>query len=207
MPETLYSLARLSNAYQMGNPARRLATYEDVLAAPPHVIAQLIGGELHLQPRPAGPHGIASSGLGADLVTPFQRGRGGPGGWIIVDEPELHFDADVVVPDLTGWRASRPPEMEAAFFTVVPDWTCEVLSPSSAKLDRGTKADLYARVGVDYYWLVDPAETLVEAFRRVDEAWLRLGAWSGDAKVRIPPFDAVELDLEPLWVKKATDAL
>lgn len=187
----------------MGNPARRVATYEDVLAAPPDVIAQLIGGELHLQSRPAMPHGVAASGLGLDLGNPFQRGRGGPGGWFFVDEPELHLGADVVVPDLAGWRVNRLPELETAFVTVVPDWICEVLSPSSAKLDRGTKADLYARTGVAFYWLVDPAETLVEAFRLVDEAWLRLGAWSGDAKARILPFDAIELELQPLWVKKS----
>jgi Uma2 family endonuclease len=186
----------------MGNPARRLATYADVLAAPPHTIAQVVGGELHVQTRPAGPHGVATSGLGADLVNPFQRGRGGPGGWIIVDEPELHFGADVVVPDLAAWRADRPPELEAAFFTVVPDWVCEVLSPSSAKLDRGPKADLYARVGVEYFWLVDPAETLVEAFRRTGDGWLRLGASFADATAHIPPFEAVALELDPLWVKQ-----
>lgn len=110
----------------------------------------------------------------------------------------------MVVPDLAAWRAERPPELDAAFLTVGPDWVCEVLSPSSAKLDRGPKADLYAHVGVEFLWLVDPAETLVEAFRRTSEGWLRLGAWSGDATARIAPFDAVDLELDPLWVKKRT---
>lgn len=186
----------------MGDPARRRATYDDVLLAPPHSIAQIIDGDLHVQPRPAGPHAVAVSGLGADLVTPFQRGRGGPGGWIIVYEPELHFGADVVVPDLAGWRVEQPPELEATFFTVVPVWVCEVISPSSAQLDRGRKADLYARIGAEYLWLVEPEENMIEAFQRTEGAWLRLGAWIDDTKARIPPFDAVELDLAPLWAKK-----
>jgi Uma2 family endonuclease len=188
----------------MGAPARRLATYQDLLAAPPHTIAQLVGGELHVQPRPAGPHSIVASGLGFDLGNPFQRGRGGPGGWIIVFEPELHFGADVVVPDLAGWRVERTPELDASYFTVAPDWVCDVLSPSSAQLDRGPKADLYAREGVEFMWLVEPLENLIEAFRRSDAAWLRLGAWFGEASARIPPFDAIELELGPLWVKKAS---
>ena len=178
------------------------ATYADILAAPPHSIAQIVDGELHVQPLPAGPHGIASSGLGMDLGGPFQRGRGGPGGWIFVDEPELHFGDDVVIPDLGGWRASAPPEVEAPFFTLPPVWVCEVLSPGSVVFDRGPKADLYLRVGVEYMWLVAPLDHLIEAFESRDGRWQRLGAWSGDAAAHIPPFDAVALELGPLWVTK-----
>jgi Uma2 family endonuclease len=188
----------------MAEPPRREATYEDLLAAPPHSIAQLVDGELNVQPRPAGPHGVAASGLGADLVGPFQRGRGGPGGWIIIHEPELHFGRDVVVPDLAGWRADAPPELDATFFTVRPVWACEVLSPSSAAFDRGPKADLYARVGVEFLWLVEPLGNQVEAFRLQESAWLRLGAWTGATSARIPPFDAIELELGLLWVTKST---
>jgi Uma2 family endonuclease len=186
----------------MGAPARRLATYDDLLAAPPHTIAQLVRGELHVQPRPSGPHGVVTSGLGFDLGNPFQRGRGGPGGWLIMDEPELHLGADVVVPDLAAWRLERPPELEAAYFTVPPAWVCEVISPTSGRLDRGPKADLYAHVGVEFMWLIEPNENLIEAFKLVGEAWLRLGAWAGEVNARIAPFDAIELDLGPLWVKK-----
>jgi Uma2 family endonuclease len=187
----------------MGTAARKLASYEDLLAAPPHNIAQLVAGELHLQPRPAGPHSTVASGLGFDLGNPFQRGRGGPGGWILIFEPELHFGGDVVVPDLAAWRATRPPELEAAYFTVPPVWVCEVISPGSARLDRGPKADLYAKVGVEFLWLVEPLDNLLEAYQLADGAWLRLGAWAGEESVRIPPFDAIELDLGPLWVVKA----
>jgi Uma2 family endonuclease len=190
----------------MADRARRAATYEDVLAAPPHSIAQIVAGELHVQPRPAGPHALVSSGLGMDLGGPFQRGRGGPGGWLILDEPELHFGTNVVVPDLAGWRVEAPPELGAKFFTVAPAFVCEVLSPSSVTFDRVAKADLYLRVGVEYLWLVEPLGQLIEAFRRSDGAWLRIGAWTGDVAARIPPFDAIELELGPLWVKPAPDA-
>lgn len=187
----------------MGAPARRLATYADLLAAPPHTIAQLVAGELHVQPRPAGPHSVFASGLGFDLGSPFQRGRGGPGGWNIIFEPELHLGADVVVPDLAAWRAERPPELDATYFTVPPVWVCEVISPSSGRLDRGAKADLYAKVGVEFMWLGQPLENLLEAYKLVDGAWLRLGAWVGEVNARIEPFDAIELELGPLWVVKA----
>lgn len=192
----------MEKTYRMGDPAPRLATYEDVLAAPPHMIAQLVNGELHLQPRPAGPHGVVASGLGMDLGNPFQRGRGGPGGWIIIYEPELHLGRDVVVPDLAAWRVEHPPELSANYFTVPPVWVCEIISPRSGRLDRGPKADLYARVGVAFLWLVDPEANLIEAFSRAEGAWLRVGAWGGDVSARIPPFDAIELELGPLWVKK-----
>ncbi|MEN9578741.1 MAG: hypothetical protein RJA70_1750 [Pseudomonadota bacterium] len=186
----------------MGEAARRVATYDDLLLAPPHTIAQLVNGELHVQPRPAGPHGVAASGLGIDLGSPFQRGRGGPGGWILVDEPELHLGTNVVVPDLAGWRVTRPPELAETYFTVPPAWVCEVISPSSGRFDRGPKADLYAQVGVEYFWIVDPDANLLEAFRLAEGAWLRLGAWAGEDTARIPPFDAIELSLGPLWVQR-----
>lgn len=192
----------MTHAIAMGSPVRRPASYDDVLAAPSHLIAQLVDDELHLQPRPAGPHNFVASGLSADLVSAFQRRRGGPGGWIILHEPELHLGPNVVVPDLAAWRVSQSPELEAAYVTVAPAWVCEVISPSSSRLDRGPKADLYAKAGVEFMWLIEPLENLVEAFALRDGAWLRLGAWFGETNARIAPFDAIELELGPLWVVK-----
>lgn len=111
-------------------------------------VAEILAGELHTSPRPTPRHAVASSGLGADLSGPFDRGRGGPGGWWILDEPEIHVGDDVVVPDLAGWRRTRLPEMPAAFFTLAPDWVCKTLSPSTEHIDRGTKLAIYAREGV-----------------------------------------------------------
>lgn len=184
----------------MADPARRLATYDDILALPEHVTGEIIAGELYTQPRPAGPHTVVASALGGDLFGLFERGRGGPGGWIILDEPELHLDDEILVPDLAGWKLERLP-VEArtgTFFTVVPDWVCEVLSPRTATRDREVKAPCYARHGVKHLWLVDPVIGHVDAYVRSEQGWLWLGTWS-DADARVPPFDAVALDLSLLW--------
>jgi len=187
----------------MNEPARRYATYEDVLAAPPHMIAEVIGGELRLQPRPAKPHAAAATALGADLIHPFSRGRGGPGGWIILDEPELHLRADILVPDLAGWRRTRMPTIVAdePFFTLAPDWIAEVLSPSTGKYDRTDKLAIYCRERVPWVWLVDPLQRTLEVLRleAEQETWTLRGSWRDDAHIRAEPFDAIELELGALW--------
>jgi Uma2 family endonuclease len=185
----------------MGDPAKRRATYEDVLAAPPHLIAEVVRGVLHTQPRPAIPHTRAATRLGGHLDGPFDRGRGGPGGWVILDEPEIHLHDDILVPDLGGWRRSRMPRvpMESAFVELAPDWVCEVLSPRTQKLDRGDKMDVYAREGVGHAWLIDPEAKLLEVWRLEKEKWMRIGTWTDNTVVRAEPFDAVELELATLW--------
>ncbi len=176
------------------------ATYRDVLDAPPHMVAEIVDGALYLQPRPAIRHTVAGSSLGDELVSPFQKGRGGPGGWWILDEPELHFGEDVVVPDIAGWRRERMPEPpDEAYFTLAPDWVCEVLSPSTRKFDFEEKRPLYAREGVGHLWFVDPSARTLEAFA------LRNGEWSPAASTRdgepvsFPPFEAVSFPLDALW--------
>src|SRR5437016_825432 len=137
----------------MADPAKKRATYEDVLRAPEHVVAEIINGELRLSPRPGKPHARATSSLGIELGGPFDRGRGGPGGWIILDEPELHLGEEVVVPDLAGWRRERMPTLdEAAYFTLAPDWICEALSKSTEADDRADKLPIYAAAGVEHAW-------------------------------------------------------
>ena len=141
----------------MAEPAERQATYEDLMQVPPHLVAEILSGRLVTHPRPAPRHAVASSSLGDELVGPFQKGRGGPGGWWVLDEPELHLDADVLVPDIAGWRRERMPTMpETAWFGIAPDWVCEILSPSTAREDRVVKMPIYVRAGVSHLWLVDP---------------------------------------------------
>lgn len=185
----------------MAAGARRRATYEDVLAAPAHVVAELVSGVLHTHPRPAKPHAAAASALGEELGPPFKRGRGGPGGWVILDEPELHLGGDVLVPDLAGWRRERLPHLDASvpYFDLAPDWVCEVLSPSTEALDRGEKRVAYAREGVRHLWLVTPPARLLEILRLDGGRWLIAQTFAGDDKVRAEPFDAIELDLSILW--------
>jgi Uma2 family endonuclease len=184
----------------MVEPAGKRATYDDVLAAPSCVVAEVLDGELSLQPRPAIPHAAATSALGVELGSPFGRGRGGPGGWLIVDQPELHFGDDIVVPDLAGWRRERLARLpDAPYITVAPDWVCEALSPATARLDRTRKRPVYAREGVRWLWFLEALARTLEAFELMDARYALLGSWADDARARIPPFDAIELELAVLW--------
>ncbi len=179
---------------------RKPATYADLEALPPNKVGELIGGELYASPRPATPHAVAASHLGAELSGPFERGRGGPGGWLILDEPELHFAEDVLVPDLAGWRRERMPRApKGVGITLAPDWLCEVLSPSTATLDRGAKLPVYAREGVRHVWLLDPVLRMLEVFRLEGAHYSLLATHTGSARVRTEPFEALELELAFLW--------
>jgi Uma2 family endonuclease len=186
----------------MADPAKRRATYQDVLDAPEHMVAEIIGGELRLSPRPGGPHVAATSALGYLLGPPFQLGSGGPGGWIILDEPELHLDAEIVVPDLAGWRKERLPAVpNGAYFTLAPDWACEMLSRSTAVHDRAEKLPIYASAGVKHAWLVDALQRTLEVLRLHDGKWLILAVHRGDVRVRAEPFEELELDLALVWAE------
>jgi len=181
--------------------AGKFATYDDVLNAPEHKLAQVVDGELVLHPRPAGRHTHVASELGADLHSLFRRGRGGPGGWYILYEPELHLGtpSQILVPDLAAWRLEHVTfDASRAFYEVAPDWVCEVLSPTTARLDRGRKADIYAEQGVRYLWLVDTDARQIEAFRLLERSWLRVGVFA-EAGARIEPFEAVPIDVPELF--------
>jgi Uma2 family endonuclease len=183
--------------------ALKPATYEDLLALPSHVVGELVAGVLHVSPRPTPRHTLASSALGEELGPPFKRGRGGPGGWMIVDEPELHLDADVVVPDIAGWRRERMPEMpvELAHLKLAPDWIAEVQSPSTAAFDRGRKLPLYARQRVGHVWMIDPVAQTLEVLRLDGDSYRIVLVASAADRVRAEPFEAIELDLSILWMR------
>jgi len=185
----------------MAEPGRRRATYEDVLKAPEHLIAELMDGELFTSPRPRQRHGRAHSRLSAKLMTWFEFGEGGgPGGWIFMNEPELHLGSDVLVPDVAGWRSERFDESpESVGIEVAPDWICEVLSPSTMRTDRLRKLPIYARAAVGHIWLLDPIERLLEVFRLSAGAWSLVGGYGGNDRVFAEPFDAIELDLAMIW--------
>ena len=175
------------------------ATYEDVLNAPENKVAEILDGELFLSPRPGPKHVVTSSRLGR-VLGPFDEDPGGPGGWWILDEPELHLGNQVVVPDLAGWRRERLPAVpEEAHFSLAPDWICEVLSPSTERIDRGRKLRIYAEAGVAHAWFVNPVERTVEVLRLRDGAWTIVAVCSDSDTVRIEPFEAIELELGRLW--------
>ena len=193
----------------MSEPARRIATYEDILSAPDHMVAEILNGELHLSPRPASTHGWSELGLAGDLRGHFGlRGGDGPGGWWFQVEPELHLGSPkpasvVAVPDVAGWRRERMPAMQRVpAFTLPPDWLCEVVSPGPAatRRDRVLKPDLYASRGIPHMWILDPIGQTLEVFRLQAGVYARVQAFAGDVRVRAEPFDAVELDMSEWWV-------
>ena len=187
--------------------ASRPATYQDVIDAPEHMVAEIIDGALVLQPRPASPHAFAGSSLGIEIGGPFQRGRGGPGGWWIIDEPELHLGPQVLVPDLGGWRhATMPAYPDVPYFERAPDWVCEVLSPSTRRHDLTAKRDIYGRAGVGHLWFVDPLARTLEVFALRGGVWTLVVALSGDDPVAAAPFEAVSFDLAALWPPDPEDA-
>lgn len=180
--------------------AKRRATFEDLETVPPNCVGEIVDGELYVSPRPASPHGRAASRLGMLLGGPFDLGQEGPGGWVIVFEPELHLGNDALVPDLAGWRRERMPEMpHTAAFTLAPDWVCEVLSPSTAVLDREKKMKAYGREGVSHLWLLDPLQQSLEVYRLENRRWSPRGLWSRGATVHAEPFTVLPLKLATLW--------
>jgi len=184
----------------MSTPVERPATYEDLCQVPAHLVAQIIHGQLITLPRPAPRHALATSSLGGALFQLMSTGSGGPGGWWILDEPELHLGADVLVPDLAGWRRERMPTLpETAYFELPPDWVCEVLSPARARIDRVDKLGIYAAQGVAHAWLIDPDARTLEVFTLVDGRWRLDMALKDSDAVCAPPFDAIRFSLAALW--------
>jgi len=191
----------------MVQPARdpRDELYEAYLRVPEHQHAEIVNGTLYVMSRPAPRHAIAASVLGFEIGGPFQRGRGGPGGWWILDEPELQLvPKEPVVPDLAGWRLERMPVVPRdAYFTLVPDWVCEVLSRSTGAIDRSKKLPVYARAGVRHVWLIDALRRTLEVLRLDAGRWTVLAIHRDDERVRAEPFEAVELPIDRLWAHVA----
>lgn len=190
------------------NPTRRQATYEDLLKIPETLIAEILDGDLFTFPRPASPHAYATSTLTQELG-PFSRrlgNPGGPGGWWILFEPELHLGSDIIVPDLAGWQRERMPVLRnVPYFEQAPDWACEMLSPSTMRVDRIRKMRIYAREHVGHVWLVDPLAHTLEVYRLEGSHWVLLDTYDGEEPVRAEPFDAIELDLNRWWLEETED--
>lgn len=174
-------------------------------AAPELMVAQILAGKLYLHARPAIPHGNVAANLGGLLFTPFKFGRGGPGGWVLIPEPELHLGPgpDKIVPDMAGWSRARMPravgDNPLAHYDLAPDWVCEVLSRSTRRIDQGVKMDIYAREGVRHVWHIDPRRRALDIFLLNEGRWARVNSFSQEEKIRAPPFEALELELPLLW--------
>ncbi len=202
-PATQCEMPPMSDTLELPLPGQ--ATYADLEALPERYVGELIDGTLYAQARPASPHALAASAVGAFLFGAFAR-RGGreggpPGGWWILYEPELHFGADVLVPDLAGWRRERMPVIaNVPWFELAPDWLCEVLSPSTERLDRRLKLERYRAQGVGHVWLVNPLSRCIEVLRASPAGWLLVATHVDGEVVGIEPFAALSLDLAELWL-------
>lgn len=185
----------------MGQTAKRIATYEDLYSIPENMVGEIIDGELIVRPRPSPKHSRSSSVMGSEVLGPYQLGKGGPGGWWILDEVEVQLGKDILVPDLAGWKKERLPELpnNTNWIDIPPDWICEVLSPGTFRIDRIKKMPLYAEFGVAYFWLIDPVNRALEVFRLESGRWVVLGVHGEDDRVRAEPFQEVEIDLKNLW--------
>jgi Uma2 family endonuclease len=184
----------------MGAPVRKAATYADLEAVPAPLVAEIVHGVLETHPRPLPRHAIAQAELARVVGTPFRQGGGPPGDWIFMIEPELHLGAHVVVPDIAGWRRERLPTLPSGVgVTTAPDWICEILSPSTARLDLGPKRRIYAEAGVGHLWLLDPAIQVLDAFSLAGDRWLLAGTAVGSEPVSLPPFDAISFPLDSLF--------
>ncbi len=183
----------------MATTVVRDATYADLEAVPPHLVAEILDGVLYTHPRPRLRHGSALTQLASELVGPFQRGRGGPGGWTFIVEPELHLGRHILVPDLAGWRAEHMPVVpDNASTDLTPDWVCEILSPSTEARDRGAKRRIYAAHGLAHYWLLSVTERQLEVYELHDGKFVLFETFEDGAEVNAPPFSAVPFPLSDL---------
>lgn len=187
----------------MTEPAKKKATYEDLYDIPENMTGEIINGELIVTPRPSRRHGYTATALGYKIGPSYQFGEGGgPGGWIFIIEPEIGLGEHTMVPDLAGWRKERfPADEETNWISAAPDWICEVLSPSTLRVDKIRKMPLYAEHGVKHFWLIDPNAKTLDVFRLQSGKWLLLGTHAEDDKVRAEPFQEIEIDMAGLWLK------
>ena len=189
---------------------KKLATYDDILALPEGVRGEVIGGALTTPPAPLPRHARAQAALGRSIGGPFDAddGRGGPGGWWVLPEVDVRLSPhDIVRPDIAGWRRERLPEpWDTRPIDVVPDWICEIPSPSNIGDDRVRKRRLYATHGVPFYWLLDPMARTLEALRLdvVTKAWIEIGSYDDDSIDRIAPFEAIELEVARLFPPRSS---
>ena len=179
---------------------QRSAIYADIEALPPSTVGEILYGALHAHPRPSPRHSRAAGRMNAELDGPFDRGRGGPGGWLFLPEPELHLGPHVVVPDLAGWRRERMPRLpETAWIETAPDWVAEILSPSTQGIDRTDKLSIYAEFGIGHAWYVDPLAKTLEVLRLTGDKWLIAATFKEAERVAAPPFESHKFALDVLW--------
>jgi Uma2 family endonuclease len=182
-------------------PSPKAPTLADLDALPPGIVGEIIEGVLYTMTKPRARHQRTTTRIGADVGDPFDMGRGGPGGWWILAEPGIELPSTPEIsPDVAGWRRERMPELPVDEpIRVVPDWVCEILSPTTRRHDMLRKLPYYAKVGVAFLWLVDIDARVLTAHRLESSGWHIIGTYSDETEVRIAPFDAVPLNVTDWW--------
>jgi len=184
----------------MSNAQTKIATYADIEALPPNMVGEILFGSLITHPRPTPRHGAAAYAVGSLIGSPFQFGNGGPGGWIFIVEPELHFGPHVLVPDIAGWKIEHSTgRADKAWIETAPDWLCEVLSPSTERYDRHEKQRINGTYKVGHIWHVNPTTRLLEVYERQERGWLLSQSFQDQDQVTAPPFEAITFNLGLLW--------
>ncbi len=181
----------------MSESAKRLATYDDLLALPDDVRGQVVAGEVIVSPSPTPLHQSVLAEIYSELRGPFQRGRGGPGGWWLIPDVDVRFGPhDIFRPDISGWRRESVPEFPMKRPVIQrPDWVCEGLSPRTAVVDQGIKRNVYASAGVPWYWLVEPANRSLTVLRLSPEGYVMEVVVGESDSAHLPPFDAIECEV------------
>jgi len=142
---------------------------------------------------------FAATSLTWALFGPFAQGLNGPGGWVILAEPNILFGEQLLIPDLAGWEKDRFVAPSEGPYILSPDWIGEILSPSTARFDRATKLPTYQQAGVGHAWIIDALGRFLQVLHRHDEGWQIVAGYQNQDKVRAEPFEAVEIDLSLLW--------
>ncbi len=204
----------------MTEPARKVYTYEDILALDEKLHAELLDGMIYIDGVPLGSvvptvgmapaqlprHAKSQRVLGKIIGGPFDddHGDGGPGGWWIFIEVDVLLASGTVRPDLSGWRRERLPQPDVRPIATRPDWVCEIISPTSIRQDRVAKRRAYAKAGIPHYWIVDPDARTLEALELQSDRWLEVGTWSEGDVARIAPFEPVEVPVGRLFLPPET---
>jgi Uma2 family endonuclease len=182
-------------------------TLADLDALPPGIIGEIIEGVLYTMTKPRARHQRTGLEIGSGLLGPFDHGRGGPGGWWIVTEPGIELPSTPEIsPDVAGWRRERMADLPVDEpIRVVPDWVCEILSPTTRRHDMLRKLPYYAKIGVPFMWLVDIEARVLTVHRLDGDTWRVIGTYSDETEARIEPFDAVPLSIADWWLPAPRD--
>ncbi len=182
------------------------AKYQDIIDLPANLRGEILFGQLHTSPRPSPTHQKAMLKMAFRLEGKWGEDSSGSesGTWVFLTEPELHLDRHIIVPDIAAWKAYRVGSSfyEKAAIKLVPDWVCEIQSPSTASLDRVAKSRVYHQLKISYYWLLDPVAMTLEVMKYSKPGWTQTGSYCDNDKVKAEPFADLELSLNWFWANK-----